>query len=606
MSTTAAVAGLTTLLSGDVEWRNIQLIIKTTLDAVVKVLSSHAVLLETMDSRLDRLQEAYLSTNKNESMGVSRQEFGELQMEIHKYHKKSVSINDLDARIASAMEQIKRRVDHTTMPLKDALNDLQENLTKQVIDRVQEVFVTKDEFDTFRQSLKDNMTYTAKEVVAKSIAGLEKKITSSTELNTKDRIRKSQLRDLLQFKSSIEEEVHSLAKRIPEIIHAQAAWQTDVKKEMLRQKAHIDESLSKLATDCQAQLRQKAMASDVQLVLSSKADRGEWEKSHRQDIELLEARLAEQHEAMNRAVSLLKVEFGRILERKCSKSDVVKIFARKVNLEDVQAWLAEKVNHSELRDICTELLDTANRQVSEFQTEIHEELQCFEKNVDTRINEARGQLSESMHALQNQFHTISGWKVLLEEMQSQMITKMGIKDTCTLLDTKCNITDVNEALSNIQQNIATKTDEVDYKALVDDLSSLRQQMRGELCLGRWIWKHGRPTEQQTIQWNIQILNTSPDIFHWEKGSDSIALELPGLYQLQACFFTDYNPTIQVVVNGEPALTAHSGEAKRVRHSAGNVTGISICEFLALPPHATITFSYSIDERAQACFTLRKL
>lgn len=46
--------------------------------------------------------------------------------------------------------------------------------------------------------------------------------------------------------------------------------------------------------------------------------------------------------------------------------------------------------------------------------------------------------------------------------------------------------------------------------------------------------------------------------------------------------------------------------RRARHSAGNVTGLTICEFLALPARCQLSISYDIDEKAQGFISLRKL
>ncbi|RHZ31427.1 hypothetical protein DYB31_004020 [Aphanomyces astaci] len=147
-----------------------------------------------------------------------------------------------------------------------------------------------------------------------------------------------------------------------------------------------------------------------------------------------------------------------------------------------------------------------------------------------------------------------GWTGALEDLRSKVVVKVSgldspVVDACTLLDTKCNVVDVNDALGALQQTIHTKADEGDLQALVEDLTGLRKQMRGELC----IWKTGRPTDRHTIAWTVQVVNTNPDVFAWDKGSDHVTAIIPGLYQLQASFFTDYAPTLQVLVNGEPAL-----------------------------------------------------
>lgn len=110
------------------------------------------------------------------------------------------------------------------------------------------------------------------------------------------------------------------------------------------------------------------------------------------------------------------------------------------------------------------------------------------------------------------------------------------------------------------------------------------------------------------------------------------LKIPGLYHLQAAFFTDFAPTITVLINGEPGLVlvdddevvdapgtnstceklrdlgglGHPNRLQRVHHSAGNVVGLAIDAFLALPARAVVQISYDIDEKAQGFLNLRKL
>lgn len=104
------------------------------------------------------------------------------------------------------------------------------------------------------------------------------------------------------------------------------------------------------------------------------------------------------------------------------------------------------------------------------------------------------------------------------------------------------------------------------------------------------------------------------------------LKIPGLYHLQAAFFTDFAPTITVLINGEPGLVLAGDEEairnktspkaslakvypngfQRVHHSAGNVVGLAIDAFLALPARAVVQISYDVDEKAQGFLNLRKL
>ena len=81
------------------------------------------------------------------------------------------------------------------------------------------------------------------------------------------------------------------------------------------------------------------------------------------------------------------------------------------------------------------------------------------------------------------------------------------------------------------------------------------------------------------------------------------------------FFTETDPNIAVHVNGEPVLSAashsRSGSASRFqqrrgRHSAGNVSGLTMVDFLALPARARVSVTYDGEAHAQGFVQLRKL
>lgn len=110
-----------------------------------------------------------------------------------------------------------------------------------------------------------------------------------------------------------------------------------------------------------------------------------------------------------------------------------------------------------------------------------------------------------------------------------------------------------------------------------------------------------------------MVNTNNDIFSWKQGSDGVLLQIPGLYHVQASFFTSFAPTIQLLVNGEPALVLPSEDmiascstGHRMHHSGGNVVGLTVDAFLALPSRALLSISYDIDESAQGFLNVRKL
>ena len=92
---------------------------------------------------------------------------------------------------------------------------------------------------------------------------------------------------------------------------------------------------------------------------------------------------------------------------------------------------------------------------------------------------------------------------------------------------------------------------------------------------------------------------------------------PGLYEITFGFYSSKKPTIQVLVNGETILSAvnsssyvihhSSGKLKGTgKHTAGNLTGLTLMDFIALPARARISISYSGEPGAEGFLGLRKL
>jgi hypothetical protein len=63
-----------------------------------------------------------------------------------------------------------------------------------------------------------------------------------------------------------------------------------------------------------------------------------------------------------------------------------------------------------------------------------------------------------------------------------------------------------------------------------------------------------------------------------------------------------------MVNGEPILTNSSIERsiESVKHTEGNITGLTIHEFLALPSRARVGVCYSGEYEGEGFICLKKL
>jgi hypothetical protein len=140
---------------------------------------------------------------------------------------------------------------------------------------------------------------------------------------------------------------------------------------------------------------------------------------------------------------------------------------------------------------------------------------------------------------------------------------------------------------------------------------------------------------------MQVVNAAPNIILWKKSSTVITIRLPGLYRVSLAFFTMESAMIMIYVNDEPILSANTNHTntavtstsstsptnnatsnssqqqtltsalretnvKRFHHSIGEITSVSLEEYLSLPPEARITIRYHAHHPAQGFIAFRKL
>ena len=112
-----------------------------------------------------------------------------------------------------------------------------------------------------------------------------------------------------------------------------------------------------------------------------------------------------------------------------------------------------------------------------------------------------------------------------------------------------------------------------------------------------------------MPWEVQAINTCPDNFLWEKNKSALVLAAPGLYQISFGFYSKRQPVIQILVNNEPILSVAPGENNNStnaistagKHSAGNITGVTLNEFVALPARARISLTYESTSAGEGFF-----
>ena len=68
----------------------------------------------------------------------------------------------------------------------------------------------------------------------------------------------------------------------------------------------------------------------------------------------------------------------------------------------------------------------------------------------------------------------------------------------------------------------------------------------------------RKKNNSFIPWEIQIMNTSPENFIWEKDSINIKIMEKGIYLISLSFFVKEKPEIQILINGEVVINQIQG------------------------------------------------
>lgn len=170
----------------------------------------------------------------------------------------------------------------------------------------------------------------------------------------------------------------------------------------------------------------------------------------------------------------------------------------------------------------------------------------------------------------------------------------------------------------VQREVEKRANEEDLRKSLNEQALVNEALCAQNTVGRWIWKSGElKTPNQLVPWEVQALNTCPDNFLWEKSKTSIIAVAPGLYELAFGFYSKKQPIIQIHLNGEPLMSVNKSQytsdkensnkiTTQGKHSAGNVTGLTLLDYIALPARARLSITFQGETHGEGFFSLRKL
>lgn len=181
---------------------------------------------------------------------------------------------------------------------------------------------------------------------------------------------------------------------------------------------------------------------------------------------------------------------------------------------------------------------------------------------------------------------LSDTRMALDEIQKDLLMKANIKEVLNLLKNKPDINDVNASITKITEELDQKCalEKVKkffiyflirkkFNVATDNQAIINEALCSENCLARWNWKSGQVKNGYAIPWEIQSVNTAPDIFFWEKDKTSIFIASEGLYEISLGVYADKKPTVQVLINGEPIISAVNSSSYLIHHSGNKAKNV---------------------------------
>ena len=294
--------------------------------------------------------------------------------------------------------------------------------------------------------------------------------------------------------------------------------------------------------------------------------------------------------------------------------DIINQFNNKIRelFTDINSELANKISKNELEPILSNRLDANYNNMlnnnnllnNNFNNLLDDKLSVndFKEYMDNISSELKQKLDI------NKFNSIiSTFNSNFENIHKDMNSKADLKNMIELTKNKLDTDNFNKIIKSIQKDISSKVNSNDFSNAMDNQAIINDTLCNENNLGRWLWKSGKVKNNLGVPWEIQVINTSPDNFKWEKDKSVIIVNEGGLYEINLGFYADKKPMVQIMVNGEVVISAinsnsfviHQSTGGRMKGtgktSFGTVTGLTMVDFIILPDKAKISISYTGEE-----------
>jgi len=271
---------------------------------------------------------------------------------------------------------------------------------------------------------------------------------------------------------------------------------------------------------------------------------------------------------------------------------------------DINSQLLNKLSKDEIGPILSNKLDSNYNKMLNNNNLLNDKLSItdFKEYIDNISSELKQKLDI------NKFNNIiSTFNSNFENIHKDMNSKADVKNVLELAKNKLDTDNFNKVIKSIQKDINTKVNNNDFSNAMDNQAIINDTLCNENNLGRWLWKSGKVKNNLGVPWEIQIINTSPDNFKWEKDKSVIIINERGLYEINLGFYADKKPMVQILLNGEVVVNGINNNSSAMQQSTGgrmkgigktsfgNITGLTMVDFIILPDKAKLSISYNGEE-----------
>ena len=293
-----------------------------------------------------------------------------------------------------------------------------------------------------------------------------------------------------------------------------------------------------------------------------------------------------------------------ILIMKKANEDVISEINNKIRelYTDLSTEMSNKISKNEIDTILSNKLNNNNLLNNNLLLNDKLSINDFKEYIDNISLELKQKLDISKFN-----NIISTFNSNFENIHKDINSKADIKNILELLKTKIDNDNFNNIIKNLQKEIGSKVNTNDFSNAMDNQAIINDTLCNENNIGRWLWKSGKVKNNLSVPWEVQIINTSPDNFKWEENKPIIIINEGGLYEINMGFYANKKPMVQILVNGEVIISAinnnsfviHQSPGGRMKGtgkaSFGNVTGLTMVDFIVLPDKAKLNISYTGEE-----------